>query len=247
LARSTYLFAAALLLVSCAHAPPPGDTAVRLDASDLDELYPAVLESGRLLEISASVRIDLPRYRVRGTCGILWDGNGGLRIDFVHSSLFGSYREEATILVSEEGSITIIDHERETVRGDRESLALLGESLGIRVFPQDIAAVLLLSPPGPSALSAVSGRSGEDGWRLEGGWLGRGLIVEGEPGKGPSLMEICGEARKVCYTAEYGWGTDDGRVYPERLVIRRTGGAERLAMEVESVERHEAAGGPAGE
>ena len=223
------------LAASCALSPPSGEPEPSIDGT-LSELFPPQASaSGGELEIFTRVRLDLPRYRVRGTCALYRARDGSVQMDFVHSSLFGSYREDATIYISGD-SISIEDHERGVFRGKAETLAHLEEYLGFSVIPEDIIVLMLLGAPALEDLgdlvSSVSGGK----WRLRGEWRGRLLEIEGEEGLGPVAMRICPVDGKGCYEARYGYGKGDGlEGYPERIVCERAGSSERLSVTVESV------------
>ena len=100
--KTLYLIVVTTIILSCAK-----HQAQRVPADNCrDELTELVSENRieESLHIRGRVRIDLPRYRVRGLCTIRSLPGGDLRIDFHHSSLFGSYREDATVFVRGAGS-----------------------------------------------------------------------------------------------------------------------------------------------
>ncbi len=222
---------------SCANSPPAGQP-VPADEGVLEAYFPpqASMSDGQL-EIIARVRLDLPKYRIKGTCAIFRSPDGSVQIDFVHTSLFGSYREDATIYVAGD-SIAIQDHERGVFRGSVETLAHLSTHFEFEIIPEDVIVFMLLGAPRRedivNARSTVSG----DSWTLAGEWRGRQLEIEGEDGRGPLRLRICSVDGKGCYEARYRYEST-GRLggYPERIVCERMGGSERLSMTVVSVGR----------
>jgi hypothetical protein len=221
--------------VSCAKAPPSGEPVPQGNGTLAALFPPQASASGGELEIFTRVRLDLPKYRIRGTCELYRAPDGSVQIDFVHSSLFGSYREDATIYIRGD-SISIQDNERGVFRGSAETLAHLEEYLGFSVIAEDIIVFMLLGTPGledmGEPVSSVSGRK----WRLSGEWRGRLLEIEGEKGRGPLMLRICPMDGKGCYEARYGYSQGGGlEGYPERIVCERTGSSEMLSVTVESV------------
>ena len=183
------------------------------------------------------VRLDLPKYRVKGTCALYHLSGGSTQIDFVHSSLFGSYREDATIFVTGD-SIAIQDHERGIFRGSRETLAHLAEHFEFEIIPGDILVFMLLEIPLLEDMEKASFSVSGGGWKLSGEWWGRKLLIEGEEGRGPDKLRICTIDGTGCYEARYGYRSGGGLGgYPERIVCERIGGSERLSMTIESVEK----------
>lgn len=222
---------------SCANSPPAGQP-LPADDGALAALFPPQASlSDDHLEIIARVRLDLPRYRIKGTCAIFRSPDGSVQIDFVHTSLFGSYREDATIYVAGD-SIAIQDHERGIFRGSGETLAHLSAHFEFEIIPDDVVVFMLLGMPHREDL--VNARLSVSGgrWTLVGEWRGRRLEIEGENGRGPLRLRICSVDGKGCYEARYGYGST-GRLggYPERIICERMGGSERLSMTVESVGR----------
>lgn len=226
-----------LLAASCADSPPSGEP-LPSDDGTLASLFPLqdqVPEGD--LEIMARVRLDLPKYRIKGSCAVYRRADGPVQMDFVHSSLFGSYREDATIFITGD-SIAIQDHERGVFRGSEETLAHLAEHFVFEVIPEDILVFLLLEAPLLEDLEDLSSSSSGGQWKLSGGWNGRKLMIEGEEGKGPVRMKICTVDGKGCYEARYRYRVGDGLGgYPERIVCERIDGSEKLSMTIESVEK----------
>ena len=226
-----------LIAGSCANSPPSGQV-LPADDSVLDALFPpqASLSEGDL-EIIARVRLDLPKYRIKGTCAIFRSPDGSVQIDFVHTSLFGSYREDATIYVASD-SIAIQDHERGVFRGNVETLAHLSEHFEFAIIPDDVIVFMLLGTPRREDL--VNARSSDSGcrWTLTAEWRGRQLEIEGEDDSGPLRLRICTVDGKGCYEARYRYGSDDRLGgYPEKIVCERISGSERLSITIESVEK----------
>jgi hypothetical protein len=221
--------------VSCAQAPPSGEPIPSGDGTLSSLFPPQASASGGELEIFTRVRLDLPKYRIRGTCALYRAPDGSVQIDFVHSSLFGSYREDATIYIAGD-SISIEDHERGVFRGNAETLAHLEEYLGFKVIPDDIIVFMLLGSPGLEDMVDPVSSVSEGEWRLSGEWRGRLLEIEGEKGRGPLVLRICPMDGKGCYEARYGYGQGTGlEGYPERIVCEKSGSSERLSVTVESV------------
>jgi hypothetical protein len=235
--RAYGLFVVLVMAVSCAHSPPSGQQPLN-GGVDLVELFPPHASSaGEDVEITARIKLDLPKYRIRGTCGIYRSGDGSVQIDFLHSSLFGSYRENATILVSGD-SMTIQDHEREVFKETGETLALVSEYFDFEFLPSDVTVFLLLDVPRYEQMENAAVNVSGDRWGLTGDWRGRMIEMEGEMGLGPTLFRICTIDGTGCYEARYRYGSNERLAgYPEKMVCERLGGGERLSMEIESVAR----------
>lgn len=184
-----------------------------------------------------SLRLDLPKYRIKGTCAIYRSSDGSVQIDFLHSSLFGSYREDATIFI-EGDSIAIQDNERDIFRGTEETLAHLEEHFEFKVTPEDILVFMLLEAPLLEDLTEPGFSDSGGGWKLSGEWKRRRLRIEGEEGRGIVSLRICTLDGKGCYEARYGYESS-GRLggYPEKIVCESADGGERLSVTVESVEK----------
>ncbi|HUV36559.1 MAG TPA: hypothetical protein VMX58_06435 [Patescibacteria group bacterium] len=191
------------------------------------------------LHIRGSVRIDLPRYRVRGLCTIRATPAGDVRIDFHHSSLFGSYREDATIFLRG-GKLGILDRERGAFFENDTTLAILRDHLGFNLFPDDIAHVLLLACPDCAEVdsSGISRSSGSGTWRFSGIWRDRRITIEGRDGGEPTYFRQCRKNESLCYVVNYRYdgGGTVGR-YPSGITISREYGSERLVLTVRDVKR----------
>jgi hypothetical protein len=234
--RSVLLLSAAMLAVSCAHSPPSGEPAAAA-APGLAALYPPqASDRDGSLEITARVRLDVPKYRIRGSCGIHRFAGGALQIDFTHSSLFGSYREDVSILVRGD-SITIIDHVRGEVRGTEETIELVSEYFDFKFAPADIAAFLLLDVPGNGEWDECGFASSGNRWMCSGDWKGRTVELEGILGRGPVIFRVCAPGGGSCYETRYGYRSGgEPAGYPKRIVVERRGGPERISISIESVE-----------
>ncbi len=185
------------------------------------------------LNITGKVRIDLPKYRVRGVFKVWYAPEGNLRIDFHHSSLFGAVREDASIFIAG-GAISIFDRERGRFFGHDSALALIGNNFVFDIYYNDLLAALLLEPPDCEGLDSMSfnGRRGE--WILEGLWRDRPVRVTGERDRGVSEFRICREAASGCYVIRYFYD-GEGRRYPERIVLTRQYGAEKVSIDITEV------------
>jgi hypothetical protein len=226
----------AALITSCAGAKYSGDSNPP-SIHDLPVLFPAssgALESS--LIITAKVRIDLPKYRIRGICNITKQASGEVRIDFDHSSLFGSYKEEASIMIKQ-GKIEIYDFKRERLWDNESTLELLSERFDFEILPEDLLYLLLLDVPRVEDLRDVTvGGSGSE-WIMDGFWRDRRIELCGEEGKGPVYFRQCSLGGKGCYIIRYGYG--DGAApnrYPNRIVCSKEHTSEKLSMTVVSVE-----------
>ena len=233
--RLSGIFLIFIIAASCSNSPPPGQL-LPDDDGVLTTIFPTQASlTDDHLEIIARVRLDLPKYRIKGTCAIFRSPDGSVQIDFLHTSLFGSYREDATIFIAGD-SITIQDHERGTFMGNSETRVHLSRHFGFNIMPDDMIVFMLLGTPRredlAGALVSVSG-----GRRtLTGEWLGRLLEIESEDGRGPIRIRICSLDGKACYEARYRYESTAGPGgYPERIICERMGGSERLSMTVESV------------
>lgn len=226
-----------LILGSCANSPPAGQLLPE-DDDALSALFPPQASlSDDDIEITARVRLDLPKYRIKGTCAIFRSPDGSVQIDFVHTSLFGSYREDATIRIAGD-SITLQDNERGTFMGSKETLAHLSRHFEFEVIPDDVIVFLLLGAPRREDL--VNARVSVSGGRrtLAGEWWGRQLEIESEDGRGPLRLRICTVDGNGCYESRYGYeSTGRFEGYPKRMICEKLGGSERLSLTVETVRR----------
>ncbi len=223
------------LAVSCAQAPPAGEPGTA-DVLDLAALYP--LQAGHAdeeTEITAKVRLSLPKYRIRGACSIFRSPEGALQVDFIHSSIFGSYREDATIFVAGD-TMMIRDNERDLLWGPQEALDLVSEHFEFAFGPEDVVVFLLLGAPREEDLEAASAKISGDEWSITGMWKGRPIEIEGVEGLGPVRFRICASGGTGCYEARYSYRSGGALAgYPDRIVCERIGGSERLSISVESV------------
>ena len=230
--RTVYLTIINIVMVSCAGERPAAPLEAEPAAREADRFNVPAVREGEPFEVSARVRIDLPRYRVRGACGLYWSGDGFLQLDFDHSSLFGALREEATILVGD-GRIAIHDGRRETVVEDGEALAVLADHLDLEVFADDLVYLLLLRPMSLEKGRAVEvERRGAD-LTVRGVWRGRRVEISGPAGLPPRRIRVVSSGG-VGYETRYGYPRGEPGGYPERIVCERMGGGGRISLTVES-------------
>ncbi len=234
--RILYSAVLAITIQSCGSAPP----AVRMSSGPGGERYIIPLTAkGKECVITGKVRLDLPEYRVRGSCRIHYDGDAGVQVDFLHSSIFGSYREDATLYISEKDMV-IYDHERDEVWDTDSSLGALERHFGFPIFPGDIMTLLLFSEP---EINDMSIRPDGDEWKAEGRWRGRLAEIRGKEGMGPVEISLCGIDGTPCCIARYKYKEWDGRgSYPEKIVFEQKYGPARLSFSISDFEL-----GPAGE
>ncbi len=193
----------------------------------------------RCLNIRGRVRIDLPRFRVRGLCTIRATQEGDVRIDFHHSSLFGSYREDASIFLRG-GRLGILDRERGAFFGNDSTVALLRDHLGFNVYPDDIALILLLACPDCAEIdsSSMQHSHGRDAWRFSGIWRERRIEIGGRDAGEPAYFRQCRDKEKLCYIARYEYdGEETEERYPSSVTVSREYGSERLVLTVRDVKR----------
>lgn len=183
----------------------------------------------RDISIVGRAKIVMPKYRVRGVCRIRSGPSGGLVIDFEHSSLFGAYREDATIIL-EDGELTIIDRERGRLYDNDASLSLLGSELAFDIFPDDMRYAMLLAAPECDAIEGLEVDAGDGRWRLTGVWRGRDMEIEGRGGYGPERFTLCAKDKTNCYIISYKQTGNGG--YPRSLQLARDGGSERITLEI---------------
>lgn len=231
--RSFLLIIAVLLVQSCAAGP---SAVVKAPYDESGQLcFPPMPREGDLV-ITGKVRLDLPRYRVRGACRIVRAQEGSVRLDFTHSSLFGSYRENATIII-EEGKILLLDNERLVSWDNESALAMLEEHFGFPIYPGDLLCILLLEA---SCFDTGRGapRIMEEGAdsTLLGEWHGRRIEIAAGKDRLPVSIRFCTGDEKTCYLSRYKYKRyDNDLLYPERIVVEKEDSSERLSLTVTSV------------
>ncbi len=188
---------------------------------------------GERISIVGRAKIVLPKYRVRGICRIRSDPSGGLVIDFEHSSLFGAYREDATIVL-EGGELLIIDRERDLMYDNEASLSILRSHLAFDVLPDDLRYALLLSVPACSEIEGLHTDSRNGRWSLSGEWRGRNIEIEGAGGQSPDRFTLCTKDKRICYKISYDQRA--GQIYPGSLEMVKEGSGERIYLEIIDVE-----------
>ena len=205
---------------------------VRPCSGELDAPFsPYGLE--RHVSIVGRAKIVLPKYRIRGICRIRSEPSGGLVVDFEHSSLFGAYREDATIML-DGGKLLIIDRERGRMYDNDASLSILGSELAFQLFPDDIRYALLLDVPECTEIEGLVVDSDDGRWRLAGEWRGRNIVMEGRGGYGPDRLTLCTKDKNNCYMISYKHNRDG--TYPRGMEIVKEGGEERIYLEIIDVE-----------
>jgi len=225
-----------MLMSSCA--AHVRQASIRPCSGELHDPFPPYGE-GRRVSIAGRVKIVLPAYRVRGICRIRGDEGGRLVIDFEHSSLFGAYREEATIVL-DNGGMAIFDHERGIVYDTEESLSMLGDDIAFDLYPDDIAYALLLKVPGCDAIEGLAVETEGGRWRLSGVWRGRDIEMEGRGACGAERFVICANDKTDCYIIKY--RNNEGARYPKGIEMVRAGGEERIRLEIITAELDSEAG-----
>jgi hypothetical protein len=187
------------------------------------------------LMLSGRVRIELPQYRIRGLCRMVYSPGGMLRIDFHHSSLFGALQEDATLMVRD--SLIIFDRESGRLFDADSSLAMLRESVGAPIEPDDIIYALILAAPLCWDLEHPRCEIAGDEWNLEAVWRGRRVEWTGERSTGIRTFRQCFSGAAGCYVTYYGYGGAVGNInYPKRIRLAREGGDESITMDVRDVE-----------
>ena len=217
---------------SCAKRPI--ERAASLPCGDaLPELF-SKGRGERHLHIRGRLRIDLPKYRVRGLCTIRSTPGGDIRIDFHHSSLFGAYREDATIFLRD-GELGILDRGRGLFFGNDSTLALLRDNIGCEVFPEDIQLLLLLGTFACTEIGSPDVRFSGSDWSLSGVWRGRNVEIEGHGDGGPARLRYCWNHDTLCYTVSYEYLDETPAAYPSGITVVREYGSERLVLNVRDV------------
>ena len=234
---TTYLLFIAVIAVSCA--VPAQYKSTPPCSGGLDAPFSPYGE-GRYVSIFGRAKIVMPKYRVRGICRIQSEPSGALVVDFEHSSLFGAYREDATIRL-EEGELLIFDRERGRMYDNDASLSILGSELTFELFPDDIRYVMLFAVPDCNSIEGLVVDSDDGRWRFTGEWRGRNIEMEGRGGYGPERLTLCSKDRDDCYTISYKQAR--GGVYPSGLELVREGGEERISLEIIDVQFSSLLGG----
>jgi len=199
-----------------------------------DERFEALFPSegrDRGLEIVGKIRMELPRYRIRGICRILYLPDERLRIDFHHASLFGAIKEEITVLVSD--SLVIYDQQDERFVASDSALAVLRRAFAESIEPDDIRYALLLGVPRCSELEGLTIAESGSHWELRARWRDRNIAIRGERALGPREFKQCFPLTKRCYRVTYdSYATVSGITYPRRVELERENGAERVDLQV---------------
>ena len=102
-------------------------------------------------------RVDLPRARLRGNCRVIFMPPGSLRIDFRHASLFGAWREDATIVVLGD-SLAIVDRERGTILAGDDAIDLVAGHLEAPFSAGDLVVAFLFRAIGSGDLDVNGAR-----------------------------------------------------------------------------------------
>lgn len=221
----------AALLASCAGSPP-GGTALSGGGSDFASIAMPATEPG--LELAGKAKIDLPRARLRGACRILFLPPNRLRIDFRHSSLFGAWREDATIAV-DGGELTIVDRERGTRLSGAEAIDLIGGHLEMAISPGDLVAALLLGPFPFDEFEDIAW-GGKGNRTLAARWRGRQIAIELDERGRPVEFRLRGEDSADDCIVSYRYDGEAGDA-PSRYVVTREFGPGRLSLDVSRSER----------
>jgi hypothetical protein len=206
-----------------------------------DEQFEALFPSaskGQGLEIVGKIRIELPQCRIRGLCRMLYSPDERLRIDFRQSSLFGTLREEVTVLIGD--SLVIYDRQERRFLASDSSRAILRRGIGENVEPDDILYALLLAIPRCSALEGRTVRTSGAHWELKARWRRRDIVIRGERGKGPREFRQCFADTKRCYRITYdSYAPISGSTNPGRLWLERENATERIDFELTEIKEFE--------
>jgi hypothetical protein len=224
-----------IAFVSIALVQSCGALGPRRVAAPCDESFEALLspvKEGEGIEIVGKLRLDLPRYRVRGLLRVAYSPAEGMaRIDFRHSSLFGAVEEDVTILAGD--SLAIYDRGSGRHFGNDSSLALMRGETGGEIAPDDILIALFLAFPRCAEMRSASiVRSGET-WRLKADWRGRRIEMRGGNRRGASEFRQCFAGGAGCYTISYGEPVEaPDLAYPSWVRLRRDNGTAKAIFEL---------------
>ena len=190
------------------------------------------VKAGEGIEIVGRLRLDLPRYRIRGLARIAYlPGEGMARIDFRHSSLFGALEAEVTILAGD--SLVIYDRGSGKYIGNDSSLALVRDEMGGDAAPDDILFALLLAVPRCAEMRSVAATRTGETWRLQADWRDRRIEMRGERGRGTHEFKQCFAAGGDCYTISYGTAMAVSNLaYPRWVRLRRDNRNEQASFEL---------------
>lgn len=197
-------------------------------------LFSAV-HTGKGLSITGKARLELNQYRVRGICRIHYLPPDNLRIDFRHSSLFGAYKEDASIFIRA-AHMAIFDRERGTFFDRDSSLAIIDRHIGFRLYPDDLICALTLTSPDCSTIGSLEMRSSEDEWQLVCEWRGRHIEIRGKEGMGPETFRQCQNDESSCYIISYSsYGEWNDIRFPKRIVLVEENGSQKIALNITDV------------
>lgn len=224
-----------IAVAAIAIAPSCASLGPRRAAAPCDERFDALLapvKAGDGIEVVGKIRVELPRYRIRGIARIAYSpGEGAARIDFRHSSLFGAVEEDVTLLVGD--SLVIYGGESGSYIGNDSSLALVRQETGCEIVPDDILAALLFAPPRCTGMESAAAERGGAEWRLQALWRGRRIEMRGEDERGIAEFKQCFDGDAGCYTMTYGEpAVAAGLSYPRWIRLKREGGPERISFEL---------------
>jgi hypothetical protein len=183
---------------------------------------PALIAVGRM-------RIDLPRYRIRGICRVEYDGEDTMSIDFKHSSLFGAYEEDALIMLRGD-ELIVLDRERNRTFDSDSSVAIIARGIGFDVHADDLLYALLFALPACSEITDPEYSADDAGWSLAGVWRERHIELEGSDGRAVEAFSFCPIDKTDCYKLSYRYSADS--VYPERIILARRGGREKITFDI---------------
>jgi hypothetical protein len=211
----------------------------RLSPVPCEERFETLFPSagrGEGLEIIGRIKIELPQYRIRGVCRMLYSPNGYLRLDFQHSSLFGALKEDVTVVFSD--SIVMYDRERGQTIASDSSRVILQRSFGERIEPDDILYALLLTVPQCPELADEVLREAGTRWELNARWRDRDVVIRGDSTSGPLEFRQCLAGPRRCYVIRYGsYAHGEGFRYPRRIRLEREHAMERIELEVTSIKK----------
>lgn len=188
------------------------------------------LNNGAEVSGSGRAKIEFENYRFRGKFRFSLEGEN-LRVDFIHSSLFGAVHAEGSFFVSPEG-MALLDEGEGKLYGNDSCEKLTGRITGAAITPDDIFIGLRFKNPDYTEVDSLYAGVGEGEWRMNGIYGRRRFLLEGNRRGEVRSINISGMDGSWSFDVNYGYG--DFNRYPDRIVISGRYKPVRIVLDVEN-------------